>query len=257
MKNADCGGNKPQCLTKTANGFMWPGGYCTSTCNPNKNDNMTGANPACPGGGICVGQGSMGICETNCTDMKGMMPCTRAGYVCNQGCEPAAVVECDPTKTIGTMPIGPKGSCPQDGGVLLPNQIPDGGNPDSGTFVYSGRTCVRIGAEVGVCADGCNPLVQNCPAGAQGGQQACYASSDTGEGDCFNINSMGNDGDACNYINDCNPGLGCWSPPGMMNAMSVCRAYCGGPKNVGCANGKKCADLSMTVKVATMGACGG
>lgn len=247
MKDADCAGIKPACLTKDAQGTVWPGGYCISNCNPQKND-MNGANPSCPGAtSTCVGNDTMGICEVNCTDKMGAMPCTRAGYSCFTGCEPTSTSECDPTK---------KNSCPQDGGVLLPNGIPDGGNPDSGTYTYSGRSCVRLGADaVGNCTNGCDPFRQNC-ADVMMTMQACYASDDTGEGVCSDVFGGGGDGDACQYLNACDAGLACWSPPGGMGA-AACRPYCGGPKNVACTNGKKCADLSMGVKAAVVGACGG
>src|SRR5579871_459077 len=98
-KNTDCQGTKPVCITKDTQGIMWPGGYCTSTCNPQKNDPQTGINASCPGGtGICLGAGTSGSCETACTDMMGTMPCTRMGYSCFQGCEPTARSQCDPTK---------------------------------------------------------------------------------------------------------------------------------------------------------------
>ncbi len=252
-KDTDCTGTKPTCLTKAGDGSVWPGGYCTSNCNPNKNDAMTGANPNCPGGGTCIGQDTMGACEANCTDMKGSMPCTRAGYVCAQGCEPSSLYECDPTKKIGQA-----GGCPQDGGVFLPGPAPDGGNADAGTSTYSGRVCVRLGADnVGQCTDGCNVFTQNCQPDAMGNDQACYASDDTGEGVCSAPygNPPGADGDACQYLNGCAAGLGCWSDPKNQNAPGVCRPFCGGPGNAACKNGKTCVDLSMTVMKSAVGSC--
>ncbi len=241
-KATDCQGTKATCITKDTTGITWPGGYCTSQCNPQKND-QNGLNTACPGGqGTCVGQGTSGACELACTDAMGGMPCPRQGYSCFQGCEPTAISECDPTK---------KGSCPQDGGVVLG----DGGE-------YSGRVCVRIGADpVGQCTNGCDVFKQNC----QGAMEACYASDDTGEGVCSQeYNPSGNpqtDGVQCFYLNMCDPGFGCYAPP--MANMAVCRPYCGGPNNVLCSaimpapQKMKCVDLSTTVKAATVGVCGG
>ena len=41
-KATDCGGTKPNCIVKDMTGTAWPGGYCTSSCNPSKNDQQTG-----------------------------------------------------------------------------------------------------------------------------------------------------------------------------------------------------------------------
>jgi hypothetical protein len=219
----DCAGTKPVCITKDAMGIAWPGGYCTSSCNPQLNDQNTGLNAACPGGaGTCLGNGTTGTCETACTAMNGAMPCTRQGYLCFQGCEPAAESMCNPTL---------KGQC---------------GN---------GMACVRIGSDdVGSCAPACNPFQQGC-ANINNMTAGCYASDDNGEGVCSAVFNDNMDGVACLYLNDCHPGLGCYLPPQQQNA--VCRPYCGGPNNVPCTNGHVCVDLSMNVKVATVGVCGG
>ncbi len=225
-KPSDCGGTKPACITKDAMGTVWPGGYCTSTCNPQKNDPNDTTNTQCPGGAAtCQGQGTQGGCALLCTDAKGGMPCTRQGYSCFQACEPTTLSQCDPTKA---------GVCGQ------------------------GKTCVRLGADnVGDCVPSCDIFTQMCPADTMGNPQACYASFDTGEGLCSAPygNPPGADGDACQYLNACSQGLTCWQPNNM--TAPVCRPFCGGKNNVACMNGKKCVDLGMTVKVAVAGACGG
>jgi hypothetical protein len=228
-KNADCAGTKAVCIIKDAMGNVWPGGYCTSVCNPLKNDPNDGSNVACPGGmGTCQGNGATGSCGLLCTNMNGAAPCTRQGYACFQICEPKALSQCDPTV---------KGSC----GV--------------------NKSCVRIGADnVGTCVPLCDPFKQTCPPDMNNMMQACYASVDTGEGACSVPygNPPGADGDICMFLNGCSAGLGCYAPPGAtMQSQVLCRPYCGGAMNVACKNGKKCVDLSMTVKTATIGVCGG
>ena len=223
VKAADCGGMKPQCLTKDSQGNTWPGGYCISQCNPQKNDPNDTTNPACIGGGAtCLGQGTSGACETICSGKTGATPCTRTGYSCFQTCEPTSISKCDPTKA----------------GICGPKM-----------------TCVRLGADnVGQCAPSCDPFAQGCM-DIMGQPAGCYASDDTGEGVCSQVFGMGADGDACMYLNACNPGLGCYAAPKAM--MAQCRPYCGGAKSVACANGKMCVDLSTTVKKTATGICGG
>ena len=222
-KALDCAGVKAVCVVKDAQGINWPGGYCTSQCNPQNSDPQTGINPACPGGaGVCLGQGNSGSCETACTDMNGKMPCLRNGYSCFQACEPTARSECDPTV---------KGSCP------------------------NGTSCVRVGSDsVGLCAPACDPLKQGCSQ-IMMTNAACYASDDTGEGACSTIDKMSGDGQSCFYLNDCSAGLGCFLP--INGNPSVCRPYCGGPMSAPCNNGKQCVDLSPNVKQAVMGICAG
>lgn len=225
-KTLDCAGTKPVCILKDAQGHNWPGGYCVSQCNPQKNDLQSGINPACPGGGgTCLGTGTMGTCETACTGMNGMMPCQRQGYLCFQACEPMALSDCDPTM---------KGSC------------------------LNGTACIRVGSDdVGRCAPACDPFKQGC-AQIMMADAACYASDDTGEGACSTVFGKNSDGQQCVYLNDCVAGLACYSPPNAMNQNQVlCRPYCGGPMNVACNNNKQCVDLSPNVKKAVIGVCGG
>jgi hypothetical protein len=221
LKAADCGGTKPTCITKDGNGVTWPGGYCTSSCNPANTDQQTGLNTDCPGGaGVCIGNSNPGVCESACTAMNGQMPCTRQGYSCFEGCEPTAESMCNPTV---------KGQCGQ------------------------GMSCVRIGADdVGQCAMACSPFTQGC-ADINGAPAGCYASDDNGEGACSPVYEDNMDGVACSYLNDCHPGLACYDN----GNGAVCRPYCGGPNNVACNNGNLCVDLSMSVQKATVGACGG
>jgi hypothetical protein len=234
----DCGGTAPTCITKDSNGIVWPGGYCTSKCNPTKNDPNTGVNVSCPGSGTCIGYGVTGLCEATCTNMSGTMPCTRMGYSCFQSCEPSAESECNPTV---------HGSCPQDGGSV--HYV-----VDLGMEVRAGRTCFRIGADdVGACGDSCNPFVQDCGLDQNGDPQGCYATADTGEGICVtHLPASQGDGALCNYLNDCDAGFGCH--PGGVGMAGTCRAYCGGPNAVTCV-GATCSDLSPTVSAATIGYC--
>jgi hypothetical protein len=223
---ANCRGTAPMCITRDAMGNVWPGGYCTSTCNPALNDPQTGINAACPGGnGICLGAANPGNCGTACTAMNGANPCKRAGYACFEVCEPQALSQCNPTV---------KGAC--------------GG----------GMTCVRIGADdVGQCTPSCNPFAQGC-ALIMNMPTGCFASDDTGEGLCSTIYRANGDGTACLYLNDCKAGLACYSPPNAMNQNQVvCRPYCGGPMNKACTNGHVCVDLSPNVTKAVVGVCGG
>jgi hypothetical protein len=243
-KSTDCGGNSPSCLVKDSSGLMWPLGYCTSKCNPQKNDPNTYTNTACPGNGTCIGNGTSGSCYTYCTSKSGGLPC-RDQYLCfnwtmgDRYCGPAASSECDPSKT---------GTCPQDGGSIFVD--------DGGQSTYSGRVCERIGPDpVGQCADGCSVFLQNCNNDNSGNPQGCYASFETGEGLCSSPAPGGKDGAACIYLNGCDPGLGCHTEGNNY----VCRPYCGGPNNVACNNGKKCVVMSTsgTVPVAVVGMCGG
>lgn len=229
VKSIDCAGTKPVCITKDAMGNVWPGGYCTSVCNPQKNDPLDATNPACPGGmATCFGQGTQGACGLLCTDRHGAAPCLRMGYSCFQICQPTSLSQCDPTK-------------PRACGM--------------------GKTCLRSGADdVGDCVPSCDIFVQVCPADMNGAMQTCLASLDTGEGGCVSPvgNPSGRDGDQCQALAGCAPGLGCYAPPNAtMKSQVVCRPYCGGPKNVGCSNGKQCVDCSTKVKKAVAGYCAG
>jgi hypothetical protein len=219
---AECGGMQPVCLT-TQNGQTWPGGYCSSSCNPVQNDPGSGLNPACPGSGTCAGQGMMGSCFAPC----GPPPCARMGYSCFatpfNACEPTSLSQCDPTVA---------GKC------------------------GAGMSCVRIGPDpVGRCDPGCDLFAENCPADGQGNPQACYASQDNGEGTCFSLRNPpgSSDGMQCMFLNDCAPGLYCHGE----GAFAYCRPYCGGPNNVACTNGKACVDLSAKVPKSVVGLCGG
>jgi hypothetical protein len=221
-RSSDCGGIKPFCLIKDSQGMLWPGGYCTSYCNPQKNDPATGINATCPGVGTCLGQGTSGSCELACTAMDGMMPCTRQGYSCFQGCEPTSYSQCDPRKP---------GGC---------------GN---------GRTCVRFGLDpVGGCYDACDPFAQGCAAD-KAGPRCCYGSYDTGEGFCIQATQNGGNGDACRYLTDCGCGFSCSYGA---NGKGTCRAWCGGPNKLPCKNGAACFDYAPgTVPSTVLGVCGG
>jgi len=140
---------------------------------------------------------------------------------------PTLLSECDPTKPM---------SCPMDGGFTS-----DGG-------LRSGQTCEDVGYDpVGACFDRCDVFAQNCPA-----KEGCYPTPSFGEGFCAFAGNVG-DGGACAYLNSCAPGLTC-----VGDGMGfLCRPFCGGPNAVTCKNGKKCVDLTNTVKQATVGVCAG
>jgi hypothetical protein len=237
MSKTECGGTSPTCEMKLQSGEAFPGGYCSSTCSTSMNDpNNDGLNPKCPGGtGTCVG----GKCYTKCTgssNMTNTMPCERMGYACfNIGmpvCLPASHSQCDPNV---------RDSCPQDGGLVT--------DTDAGTL--SGQVCAPVGEDpVGQCVAACDVFVQNCPDLQNGNKQGCYAEYKFGLGLCFGVVGGGMDGAACQYLNGCDPGFACTA--------NKCRAYCGGPNNVMCTNGKMCAQLSMMSPPTTVvGVCGG
>jgi hypothetical protein len=232
-QSSDCKGTSATCITTDATGIPWPGGYCSSSCNPEKNDPNTGINPACPGPAVCYGGVNVGSCLTFCDGSFGMTPCTRAGYSCFFGCEPTALSECDPTVLA---------SCKQDGGVLLAT---DGGQ------VYSGRACVRTGYDlVGICEDGCDPFDQNCP--PQNGQPAaCYPSYEDGEAACLGIYQGLGEGQPCSYLTQCDAGLMCFYT---VNG-ATCTRFCGGPNKLPCPNNKACLALAMQIPISKVGVC--
>jgi hypothetical protein len=229
--DTDCWGGKPVCMLKGANGETWPDGYCTSGCNPKNNNPQTGNSPDCPGSSstcLDIGQlGSSGSCMATCTAMSGAMPC-RSGYACFDACDeyscvnacrPSSESQCDPTDLA---------SCGM------------------------GMGCLRLGPDnVGLCDATCDPFAQDC---SQKEMSACYVFDDTGRGFCSQAYTNLSDGEACQYVNECAAGLGCFFSNG--NA-GVCRPFCGGPMNVPCSNGMSCVDFSTKVKVAIVGVCGG
>jgi hypothetical protein len=226
-KSGDCKGAMAQCITKDSQMNVWPGGYCTSRCDPTMNKPSDGSNPACPGMGTCIGVGMTGTCSFNCTTTA---EC-RNGYGCfaGGGCEPLAFSECDPT----VMP----NTCRQDGGLT----VGDGGPS-------LGFKCDPIGDKVGACDPICDVFAQNCPLSGAGEEQSCNANLQNGLGGCF-THLIGGNGDACMYLNSCDVGLGCDF------GVKKCRRYCGGPNNVMPANCGVCKDLSPMVKATVAGLC--
>lgn len=240
LLNTDCMGLFPSCVREDSQGRSWPGGYCVSKCNPQKND-ADGFNGACPGGtGTCTGSGVDGRCRTACTAKIGALPCERMGYSCwTNGCEPTAFSECDPSK---------KGSCPEDGGVLLP------ATTDGGMKGYSGRVCGRYGDDdVGLCRNGCDVFTQICLVAMGSKPLGCYASHDTGEGSCSDVVGGGGDGETCRYLNSCAPGLACHGEAEATRCRKFCRT---GAQPRSCPIGQKCGDLGPKVKSDLVGVCG-
>ena len=230
----ECMGPTPVCRTKSHTGIIYPGGYCSSACDPTKNDPMTGIDPECPSNaGTCV-PGATPACLALCTDKAGAEPC-RDQYSCflasnlTAVCLPSSISQCDPTV---------KGSCPSS----------DAGTP---------QTCTSVGIDpVGQCDEACDYFAQSC-ASIQAGDasaqpRACYA-NELGEGVCAVPSAMGADGATCVFFTDCAAGLGCR----LEGNAGACRPYCGGAGNVACNNGKQCVDSSMTVPKSVAGYCAG
>ena len=235
-----CQGNTPVCRQLSKAGLVYLGGYCSSSCDLAANNSMSAVNPACPGAqGTCLpdpaAAPTVGACFELCTEKSGAYPC-RNNYSCflasdiSAVCLPSSLSQCDPTQ---------KGSCPAD---------------DAGAR----QTCAAVGLDaVGQCNDACDYFTQDCPAlqsDAGMTAQGCFA-NDFGEGICGSASGTAIDGDSCQFIDDCAPGLGC-HPEGATGA-GVCRPYCGGPMSKTCTNGKKCVDLSTTVLKSTVGVCAG
>jgi hypothetical protein len=216
--DADCKGLEPVCV-RERRGIVYPGGQCTSKCDPQKNEPSTGRNPDCPGTKSMCNK-RRGLCLQSCTAKTGASPC-RQGYACfeDEGpvCAPEALSQCNPS-----VP----GSCaPLDGGA---------------------RGCISVGLDlVGFCVEGCNVFTQGCSQAGFG----CFPNA-IGEGICLTATATGTSGVSCEYINACAPGFGC-------PTSGVCRPFCGGPANVACTNGKTCIDYSVEVKKSVVGLCDG
>jgi hypothetical protein len=84
--SSDCGGFRALCRKTGPDGISWPGGYCTTWCDPARNQ-VEGFNVLCGPGAVCVREVDGGICETGCNAWQ---PCRDGGYECrNAGCEPS------------------------------------------------------------------------------------------------------------------------------------------------------------------------
>jgi hypothetical protein len=98
-----------------------------------------------------------------------------------------------------------------------------------------------------LCVVPCNPLLQDCPAG-----QACYPVRDSWACVVDASGDAGAYGDACEYVNACDPGLFClnasWAPPGLPceGAVGCCTEVCdltdplGDLQCAGAAEGETC-----------------
>jgi len=230
---SDCLGTNAKCTTQDASNRVWPGGYCTSQCNPLFNDESSGGqNPNCPGDGTCAGSGSLGTCFALCTSAAGENPCVRQGYSCffvgtSNGCMPTSLSECNPSV---------RGSCPS-------NATGDGGT--------SPGVCQQAGLDpVGACIEGCDVFAQTC-SDLNGTPRGCYAEMTFGDGTCTPTLGGGGDGIPCTFSNNCDPGFSCH----IEGNQRLCRAFCGGPNTIACAGGKSCVDLSPTVPKSTVGIC--
>lgn len=216
--DTDCKGIAAECVHER-NGVTYPGGSCTSKCDPAKNDVATQQNPDCPGTrSVCNER--VGKCLRTCTEKAGANPC-REGYSCYDDetavCGPDAISQCQPSKV---------GQCGPD---------------DAGP-----RACIKVGYDdVGLCVAGCDVFAQGCTEPGF----ACFPNA-AGEGTCLTSVTSGTEGASCTYKNDCAAGLGC-APSG------VCRPYCGGASNVACTNGKSCVDFDATIKKSLVGVCDG
>jgi hypothetical protein len=111
--DTECQGANARCI-KTLAGKTFPDGYCSSDCDPTKNQG-DGRNDDCPGRrGAC--DGAQKACFMYCTGKNGSLPC-RTGYLCAFGasgdiCVPESYSQCDPTKSGGCPDAG---TCKQAG----------------------------------------------------------------------------------------------------------------------------------------------
>lgn len=84
---------------------------------------------------------------------------------------------------------------------------------------------VCVGKDFMLCFPRCTPLDDNCPVGC-----GCYAANETFG--CFPDASgeEGQQGDACDFLNACDPGLGCVGAQGVdgcpLGGLGCCTSYC-------------------------------
>jgi hypothetical protein len=238
--SASLKGSKATCTkTKAVAGtsVSWPDGYCQAPCNPGNND-MSGINTTeCPGDNTYVCSPGDKTCYIACT---GAADCDTArndgkmNYVCANVtsaltgvCVPLGSSSCDPTGD----PRPQMKSC------------------------MAGQKCQSYSQDnsYGTCADICDPVAQNCPAGA-GAPQGCVADvqmGTDGSGTCIGAPAgMGPaEGDPCTFLNSCSAGYQCLS--------GKCHHYCrtgGGDGGAGpaCPMGQTCKDIPMAKFKATM-----
>ncbi len=101
------------------------------------------------------------------------------------------------------------------------------GTPVMPTCADPSATCViQNGGVLNLCLPGCDPLLQDCASG-----QACYP---VDEGFVCVPDASGDDvgmqGDPCEFINACDPGLNCLDDeaygPGCVGVSGCCSAFC-------------------------------
>lgn len=237
MSEADCGGNRPKCLSEIT-GFQYagqmlvltaPDGYCTDEkC---KSDDDCGPGGYCFGGGVDL---CLGTCEKagDCAKLNPKNVCINV-----QGAQP----------------------------TCFPQFIPDVCNPTKVDACGDGKGCIRhpLAAidDFGTCVDTCK-LGGTCPLGQGGVAQACYFVNTGFDGmgkatkDAFagliclpdNSKGAGAPDSACMAINACQPGYECnlYSAGGVGQ---VCRKLCtnGGNECVlgTCQNAFKLAKFDM------------
>lgn len=122
-----------------------------------------------------------------------------------------------------------------DVGLICLQTDDDGKGGACVSFCTTGMTCDNPNAQCAVYNDGslpiclvtCDPLLQDCPQG-----QGCYSAAGGGGFICFKFSGQagqGMQGDECNYVNACAPGLACLSPDTVMGCGAqggCCSPYC-------------------------------
>ena len=212
-----CGGTNPVCIQVDGMGTVWPYGYCTSDCNPQRNDHFDRTNNACPGGNAtCEGTGAQGRCLVLCAATPPPAFCAVVpGYACfTDVCLPSTLSEC----------------ATGDGGCA-PASADAGGDGKA-------QVCAATGGNgVGICRPACDVIEQNCASGSQ-----CYFTVINHVAYCDAPPSEPgvDEGAPCGYVNGCKKGLICYFSG---NQNGVCSAPCGGDKKVVCTGGKGCQTL--------------
>jgi hypothetical protein len=213
-----------KCVFKlNVNGNMidFPGGYCTSACDPGGNT-VGGQNIQCPGGnGTCLDLGGDNMCVTLCSNTANCRNCY-ACFIANDsgyGCLPGSLSQCNPS---------------------VPNSCPfANGKP---------QTCADQGqGDVGTCALTCDPFLnKGCPNGKE-----CHISAINGLGYCTKTGNVNNfmPGDPCIvFANDCPGGYGC--------NMGSCWKYCNDANRpMQCGMAYKCQPFPGMLDTMTVGIC--
>ena len=106
--------------------------------------------------------------------------------------------------------------------------------------------CVEEVGEIGLCRQGCQPLLQDCPDGA-----ACFIRFEAGESVCAPDNPMNEAGVACETYNDCAQGFHC-TPSALVggcpdDAPSCCTQQCDTLEPTACQPVGMCLNAGVTL----------